>query len=109
MWDTRDRSKTYSYPGCRVDEDEHADDYYKAEVIQFEHTATELPPLMIFKQVGVIKSKSAYTLNMNTLKPTKNSAIQTKLTKELRELTMKVYPHLFKTLNPSQPQPAPAK
>ena len=105
MWDTRDKSKTYSYPGCRGDEDEHADDYYNADTVQFSDTKMEL---MMFKQVGSIAAKSAYTLNIKSLRPTQNSPIQTALTQELKELTMKVYPHLF-TLRAHNPNWIPRK
>jgi hypothetical protein len=80
MWSKRDRTRTYSYPGCRDGEDEHADDYVNGEVINFNGIY-----LLLFKPEGGYGGyDSEYTLNLSTLRPTKNSHIKKELSLELK-------------------------
>jgi len=88
MWDYRDLSKTYSYPGARDDEDLHADDYYNGVISEW----NGLPLLNFLPQTGGpctgLGYKSVYTINLATLRPTASSPNQTLLTdlikKEIR-------------------------
>lgn len=79
MWNKRDKSKTYSMPGDRDGEDEHADDYMEGKIINFNGLN-----LLTFLIIGCYGANSQYTLNLSTLRPTKNSPIQTELPNELK-------------------------
>lgn len=80
MWEKRDKSKTYSFPGNRDGEDEHGDDYFEGSVIPYNGIR-----LLVFKNVGCYGINSQYTLNLSTLRPTRNSPIQKELSNELKQ------------------------
>lgn len=84
MWDDRDKSKTYSYPGDRGDEDLRADDYCNGKI-----TVWKDVPLLTFLEQSMPSSgrggSSMYTINLNTLKPTRSSPNQTQLTEQMKK------------------------
>ena len=82
MWSKRDTTKEYDYPGAR-DGNEHtepADNYVEGHIIPYKNLT-----LLVYKCVGHYHASSLYTLNISTLKPTKNSTNQTQLSPELVE------------------------
>jgi len=84
MWDDRDKSKTCSYPGDRGDEDLRADDYCNGKI-----TVWKDIPLLTFLEESMPNSgrggSSLYTINLNTLKPTRSSPNQTQLTEQMKK------------------------
>jgi hypothetical protein len=82
MWNKRDISKEYDFPNERSDDKDTlmGDKYIIGNIIY------NKIPLLVYKNAGCFHSfKSLYTLNLLTLKPTKNSLNQTLLSKELIE------------------------
>jgi hypothetical protein len=83
MWDKRDKTKTYSYPGARDDEDEYADNYVNGVITKFKDLM--LLTFLTESIPGLGRgSKSHYTLNLKTLRPTGTSTIKTELSAELK-------------------------
>jgi len=84
MWDDRDKSKTYSYPGGRGDEDLRADDYCNGKITEWKDI-----PLLTFLEQSMPNcgrgGSSMYTINLNTLKPTRSSPNQTQLTEQMKK------------------------
>jgi len=86
MWDKRDKTKTYSYPGARDDDDDKDEDAYN----YVNGVITKFKELMIltFLRESIPGlgwgAKSQYTLNLKTLKPTSASTIKTELSSELK-------------------------
>lgn len=79
LWDNRDKTKRYCYPGNRVSGELRADDYFNTSITLYKNVY-----LLMFRPEGHFKgSNSEYTLNLNTLKPTKNSHIKKELSDEL--------------------------
>ena len=81
MWHKRDKSKTYSYPGSRDDESDDADDYVNGEIVKYD----EGPFLLCYKQEGVYYGDCVYVINLNTMKPTQKSCIQTPIPDHLKK------------------------
>jgi len=82
MWNDRDTSKSYDFPGARGDVDcLGGDQFVKGDVIVYNSTE-----LLVYKNVGCFHGvKTLYTFNLTTLKPTKNSKRQTLLPQNLIE------------------------
>jgi hypothetical protein len=82
MWSRRDKSMEYSYPGCRGDEPEYADDFHNGTVL-----CNKLYLLTFsresYRYTGS-RGIASYTLNLRTLTPTRNSRIQTPISEELK-------------------------
>ena len=79
MWSKRDKSKVYDFPGAR-EGNEYADNFVEGNIIQFKNQK-----LLVYKSVGHYHASSLCTLNISTMKPTKNSTNQTQLSPELVE------------------------
>ncbi len=90
MWNKRDMTKEYGFAGARDPENENeisADGFCSGTVIYYNKI-----PLLVFKNMYLCyfykDSWSEYTLNLRTLKPTKNSKNQTQFSNELiRKIT----------------------
>jgi hypothetical protein len=81
MWNNRDKSKEYDFPGSREEHCSHGDKYIEGNIIIFKST-----PLLVYKNKNCFHGfKTLYTLNLLTIKPTKNSHIKTILSQELVE------------------------
>lgn len=82
MWNDRDTSKFYDFLGARGDDSCFLGDHFvKGDVIVYNNTK-----LLVYKNVGCFHgAKTLYTLNLTTLKPRKNSKIQTLLPQKLIE------------------------
>ncbi len=81
MWNYRDKSKKYIFPGNRGDEDVDcllADDYVEGQVLTYNEI-----PLLLFQYKGYSPLQALYTLNLITLRPTKASKLQTQIPREL--------------------------
>ena len=96
MWSKRDMSKEYDYPGAR-EGNEHADNYVNGNIIDYEKLQ-----LLVYTCEGGYYYPSLYTLNMSTLKPTKNSPKQTQLSstliEKIKSVTMKKSPIIRKKM-----------
>jgi len=83
MWSRRDKSIEYSYPGARDGEPGRADDFHNGTIICIYKLY-----LLTFSNQGNkfmhVKGSADYTLNLNTLTPTRNSRIQTPISEELK-------------------------
>jgi hypothetical protein len=83
MWSRRDKSIEYSYPGARGDEPGRADDFHNGTVL-----CSHKLYLLTFSRESYrstsIQGCASYTLNLNTLTPTRNSRIQTPISEELK-------------------------
>ena len=80
MWSKRDTSKEYDFPGAR-DGNEYADNFVEGNIIGYKNQI-----LLVYKLVGHYHgAPSLYTLNLSTIKPTKNSRCQKQLSLELVE------------------------
>jgi hypothetical protein len=88
MWNKRDMSKSYEYIGNRDASDELADNYVVSKVIIYQQI-----PLLVFETKSYFSSQSLYTLNLLTMRPTKNSYYQHKLSKELIDKIKQVSSH----------------
>ena len=81
MWNNRDKSKEYDFPGSRGENCVSGDKYVEGKIIIFKST-----PLLVYKNVGCFHGcKTLYNLNLLTIKPTKNSQIKKILSQELVE------------------------
>lgn len=82
MWRKRDKTKEYDFPNARGEEKYfQGDQFVEGNIIFYANTK-----LLVYKNVGYFhRFKALYTLNMKTLKPTKNSRIQKQLTHDLIE------------------------
>ena len=81
MWNKRDKSKKYDFPGARDDNCLAGDKFVHGNIIIFNET-----PLLVYKHRGFFHGvKSLYTLNLITIRPTKNSYIKHLLSPELCE------------------------
>lgn len=92
MWNKRDNTKEYDFPGCRESNSESGDHFMVGRVIH-----TQYQSLLCFNTFYnlIIHKKVLYTLNLKTLKPTKNSPNQKLLSPELIEKIKQV---LIKTI-----------
>ena len=83
MWNKRDISKEYDFQNERSDDNIT---YYMGDKYITGNIIYNKIPLLVYKNAGCFHSfKSLYTLNLLTLKPTKNSLNKTLLSKELIE------------------------
>ena len=82
MWNKRDKSKEYDFPGARGEVNCLAGEIFvEGNVIIYNRTL-----LLVYKNVNCFHGfKSLCTLNLFTLKPTKNSKTQTLLSQELNK------------------------
>ena len=81
MWSKRDQSKEYDFPGAREENCLVGDNFIEGKIIQYNNML-----LLVYKNTGCFHGfKSIYTLNLATLRPTKNSKIQKELSQELIE------------------------
>jgi hypothetical protein len=81
MWNNRDKSKEYDFPGSREENCSCGDAFIEGNIIIFKTT-----PLLLYKNKNCFHGfKTLYTLNLLTIKPTKNSHIKTILSQELVE------------------------
>jgi hypothetical protein len=80
MWNKRDKSKYYDFPNARKEEPcLPGDEFVEGSIIIYNKIA-----LLVYKNKGCFHTfKSLYTLNLSTIKPTKNSKNQTLLSQEL--------------------------
>uniref|UniRef100_A0A6C0B188 Uncharacterized protein n=1 Tax=viral metagenome TaxID=1070528 RepID=A0A6C0B188_9ZZZZ len=80
MWSKRDKSKHYDFPNAREEETcIPGDQFVEGSIVIYNTIA-----LLVYKNVGCFHTfKSLYTLNLSTIKPTKNSKNQTLLSQEL--------------------------
>ena len=86
MWNKRDDLKEYDFPGAREPNCLPADSFIEGNTVEYNNIW-----MLVYKNVGFYHGKiSVYTLNLYTLKPTKNSKIQTFLSDELKEKIKKV-------------------
>jgi hypothetical protein len=81
MWNKRDKSKEYDFPNAREENYLPGDVFVEGNIIIYNKT-----PLLVYKNKNCFHIfKSLYTLNLITIKPTKNSKIQTIISQELVE------------------------
>ena len=81
MWNQRDETKEYDFPGEREENCLRGDNFVEGNIIIYNKT-----PLLVYKNKGGFHTfKSLYTLNLLTIKPTKNSEIKKLLSPELIE------------------------
>jgi hypothetical protein len=81
MWNTKDETKEYDFPGAREEHSVPGEAFVEGNVFFCNNTQ-----LLVYKNKECYQGyKSLYTLNLSTLKPTKNSKIQTLLSPELLE------------------------
>lgn len=83
MWSRRDTSIEYSYPGVRGDEPGRADDFHNGGVICMYNLYLLTFSREIYRYTGS-RGIASYTLNLNTLAPTRNSRIQTPISEGLK-------------------------
>jgi len=81
MWNKRDKTTQYDFPNSREENCIPGDQFVEGNIIIYNKI-----PLLVYKHKGCFHTfKSLYTLNLSTLKPTKNSKIQKLLSHELLE------------------------
>lgn len=81
MWNKRDKSKEYDFSNAREEKCLFGDIFVDGNIIIYNHT-----PLLVYKNKNCFHNfKSLYTLNLSTIKPTKNSKTQTIISQELVE------------------------
>jgi hypothetical protein len=82
MWNKRDKSQEYDFPNARGEDNcLSGDKFVEGNIIIYNNT-----PLLVYKLKNCFHVfKSLYTLNLSTIKPTKNSDIQTIISQELVE------------------------
>ena len=79
MWNKRDKTKKYDFPNAREDNSLPGDVFVEGNIIIYDKTL-----LLVYKNKNCFHNfKSLYTLNLLTIKPTKNSRTQTILSQEL--------------------------
>ena len=83
MWNKRDQTKEYDFPGAREGgECVHGDPFVVGNIVIYKNQI----PLLLYNNLSYFRGvKTLYTLNLLTLKPTKNSKIQKLLSHELVE------------------------
>ena len=81
MWNKRDKTKEYDFPGSREGNCLPGDEFAEGNIIIYNNI-----PLLVYKNKGCFHTfKSLYTLNLSTIKPTKQSKIQKLLSPNLIE------------------------
>jgi len=81
MWNKRDKSKEYDFPNAKEENSLSGDIFVEGNIIIYNNT-----PLLVYKKKnGFHNFNSLYTLNLFTIKPTKNSKTQTIISQELVE------------------------
>ena len=79
MWNNRDKSLNYDFPGAREDDAIAGEDFVVGSEFEYKGML-----FLSFKQAGQFHAvKSLYTLNLRTLKPTRNSPITKLLSPQL--------------------------
>jgi len=81
MWNKRDKTKEYDFPNSREGNCFPGDEFAEGNIIIYNNI-----PLLVYKNKGCFHTfKSLYTLNLSTIKPTKQSKIQKLLSPNLIE------------------------
>lgn len=97
MWNKRDKTKEYDFPGSREADALPGDYFVSGNLVQWYNR----PTLLVYQYEACrydpfFDRSSLYTLNLSTMKPTKNSSNQTPLSQELIEkLKANPYFHRF--------------
>ena len=81
MWSKMDETKEYDFPNAREANCLPGDEFVEGNIIIYNKT-----PLLVYKNKGCFHTfNSLYTLNLSTIKPTKNSKNQKLLSSALIE------------------------